>query len=126
MSEYKDYCDFETCMSLKELGYNGSSDFTYCKHCRVSDEIAEKHPGLSDSGYMDLIDEYDGLQRRLSSHHRPSGTIHVHGRSRLPGIQGKRLRIPAQPDVAKRLLRPNTPSGQRSPLEERLVRLCRQ
>lgn len=64
MSEYKDYCDFETCMSLKELGYNGSSDFTYCKHCRVSDEIAEKHPGLSDSGYMDLIDEYDGPYKR--------------------------------------------------------------
>ena len=56
----KDYCDYDTCVALKELGYNEGSVYTYCNHCRVSDEMLEKHPGLSDSGYMDLTDAYGG------------------------------------------------------------------
>lgn len=60
----KDYCDYETCVALKELGYNHSSEYTFCKHCRVSDEILEKYDGLSDSGYLDLVDEYGGPYKR--------------------------------------------------------------
>ena len=30
------------------------------KNIRFSDEILEKHPGLSDSGYMDLEKKYGG------------------------------------------------------------------
>ena len=58
--EIKDYCDFDTCLDLKALGYDKGCEYTYCNHCRVSDEILEKHPGLSDSGYQDLIDKYGG------------------------------------------------------------------
>lgn len=65
----KDYCDLDASMALKELGYNKGSDYTYCNHCRVSDEMLEKHPGLSDSGYMDLIDEYDGPYKREEVYH---------------------------------------------------------
>ena len=56
----KDYCDFDASMALKSLGYNQGSDYTYCNHCRVSNEMLEKHPGLTDSGYQDLIAEYGG------------------------------------------------------------------
>ena len=56
----KDYCDFDASMALKSLGYNQGSDYTYCNHCRVSNEMLEKHPGLTDSGYQDLITEYGG------------------------------------------------------------------
>lgn len=55
----KDYCDYDTCVALRELGYNEPSNYTYHKHCRVSNEILAKYPGLSDSGYQDLI--WDGL-----------------------------------------------------------------
>ena len=64
MLNYKDYCDYDTCVALKELGYNHSSEYTFCKHCRVSDEILEKYDGLSDSGYLDLVDEYGGPYKR--------------------------------------------------------------
>ena len=64
MLENKDYCDYETCVALRELGYNQSSEYTFCKHCRVSDEILEKYDGLSDSGYLDLVDEYGGPYKR--------------------------------------------------------------
>lgn len=59
MLDNKDYCDYDTCVALRELGYNEPSNYTYCKHCRVSNEILAKYPGLSDSGYQDLI--WDGL-----------------------------------------------------------------
>ena len=56
----KDFCDFDVCLAFKELGYNEGSNYTYWNHCRISDEMIEKHPGLSDSGYMDLTDAYGG------------------------------------------------------------------
>lgn len=64
MLNEKDYCNYETCVALKELGYNCSSDYTYVNNYRVRDEIYEKHPGLSDDGYLDLIDEYGGPYKR--------------------------------------------------------------
>ena len=63
------YCDVETCIALAELGYNNGCQYTWAHNCRVSDEILAKHPGLSDSGYMDLIDEYDGPYKREEVYH---------------------------------------------------------
>ena len=60
----KDYCDYETCVALKELGYNEESGYTWVKHYRVRDEILEKHSGLSDDGYLELTEEYGGSYRR--------------------------------------------------------------
>ena len=64
MMNKKDYCEYDACMALKELGYNKGSEYTYIDNYRVCDEILDKHPGLSDSGYMDLIDEYGGIYKR--------------------------------------------------------------
>ena len=55
MLNEKDYCDYDTCVALKELGYNEPSNWTWYKHLRVSDEILEKYPDLSEGGYQDLI-----------------------------------------------------------------------
>lgn len=63
------YCDVEMCIALAELGYNNGCEYTWTHNCRVSDEILAKHPGLSDSGYMDLIDEYDGPYKRVEVYH---------------------------------------------------------
>lgn len=56
----KNFCDYDTCMAFKEMGYNESSDYTYYNHYRVSNEMLEKHPGLSESEYQDLIIDYGG------------------------------------------------------------------
>lgn len=56
--------DYEVARDLAELGYNESCDYSYIKNTRVSDEICEKHPGLSDSGYMDLLVDYGGPYKR--------------------------------------------------------------
>lgn len=79
----KDYCDLDASMALKGLGYNKSSDYTYCYHCRVSDEMLEKHPGLSDSGYMDLIDEYGGPYKREEVYHTYIEPIKTFSRNSL-------------------------------------------
>ena len=55
MLTVKDYCDYDTCVALKELGYNEPSNWTWYKNLRVSDEILEKYPDLSEGGYQDLI-----------------------------------------------------------------------
>ena len=54
----KDYCDYDTCVALKELGYDKPSNWGWHKHIRVSNEILEKYPDLSEGGYQDLI--WDG------------------------------------------------------------------
>ena len=56
----KDFCSFGTSSFLKDAGYVDPTRYSYIKNTRVSDEIMEKHPGLSDDGYMDLIKEYGG------------------------------------------------------------------
>jgi hypothetical protein len=65
----KDYCNYNTCLALMQMGYNEPSKYTWVHNCRVSDEILAKHPGLSDSGYMDLIDEYGGPYKREELYH---------------------------------------------------------
>lgn len=69
MLNKKDYCNCDICISLQQMGYNEPSEYTWAHNCRVSDEILVKHPGLSDSGYMDLIDEYDGPYKREEVYH---------------------------------------------------------
>ena len=51
----QDFCSFGTSSFLKDAGYVDPTRYSYIKHTRVSDEIMEKHPGLSDDGYMDLL-----------------------------------------------------------------------
>lgn len=60
----KDFCSFGTSSFLKDAGYVDPTRYSYIKNTRVSDEIMEKHPGLSDDGYMDLIKEYGGTYDR--------------------------------------------------------------
>ena len=67
--ELKDYCNCDICIALQQMGYNEPSEYTWAHNCRVSDEILVKHPGLSDSGYMDLIDEYGGPYEREEVYH---------------------------------------------------------
>ena len=67
--ELTDYCNCDICIALQQMGYNEPSEYTWVHNCRVSDEILVKHPGLSDSGYMDLIDEYDGPYKREEVYH---------------------------------------------------------
>ena len=54
----KDYCDYDTCVVLRELGYDKPSNYGWHKHIRVSNEILGKYPDLSEGGYQDLI--WDG------------------------------------------------------------------
>lgn len=54
------FCDLETSKILKQIGYNEWATHVWQKHTRISDEIIEKHPGLSDCGYMDLEKKYGG------------------------------------------------------------------
>ena len=54
------YADLECAVLLKEKGFNWFCEYMYAKRTRVSDEIYQKHPGLSDDGYLDLTDEYGG------------------------------------------------------------------
>ena len=69
MLNKKDYCNCDICIALQQMGYNESSEYTWAHNCRVSDEILDKYPGLSDSGYMDLIDEYGGIYKREEVYH---------------------------------------------------------
>lgn len=54
------FCDFESSKILKEIGYDEWTTHVWKKNTRLSDEILEKHPGLSDCGYMDLEKKYGG------------------------------------------------------------------
>lgn len=58
------FCDYESCLGLKRLGYNDSSDYTYVNNYRVKDEIFGTYPGLSYNEYLELIDEYGGSYKR--------------------------------------------------------------
>lgn len=60
----EDFCSYGTSMCLKYAGYVDACRYSYIKNTRVSDEIMEKHPGLSDYGYMDLIKTYGGTYDR--------------------------------------------------------------
>lgn len=64
MFKKEDFCTQKTSMFLKDAGYNDMCRYTYCKNYRVRDEILEKHPGLSDDGYLDLTEEYGGPYKR--------------------------------------------------------------
>lgn len=64
MFKKEDFCAQSNCMLLKEVGFNDLCRYTYCKTYRVRDEIYEKHPGLSDDGYLDLTEEYGGSYKR--------------------------------------------------------------
>lgn len=57
MKANKNIVSLEVAKLLRDTGYNEYCHTTYCKVCRVSDEIMQKYPGLSDSGYRDL--EYE-------------------------------------------------------------------
>ena len=54
------FCDLESSKILKEIGYNEWTEHIWKKNTRISDEIIERHPGLSDCGYMDLEKKYGG------------------------------------------------------------------
>lgn len=54
------FCDLESSKILKEIGYDEWASYVWKKNTRFSDEILEKHPGLSDCGYMDLEKKYGG------------------------------------------------------------------
>ena len=54
------FCDLESSKILKEIGYDEWTTHVWKKNTRFSDEILEKHPGLSDCGYMDLEKKYGG------------------------------------------------------------------
>ena len=58
------FCDFESSKILKEIGYDEWASYVWKKNTRFSDEILEKHPGLSDCGYMDLEKKYGGLHSK--------------------------------------------------------------
>lgn len=58
------YASFEQSLILKEKGFNWLCDSGYYNNYRVRDEILTKYPGLSDSGYLDLLCEYGGKYTR--------------------------------------------------------------
>lgn len=55
-----DLCSLIASKNLKDLGFNVYCEYTFYNHYRVKDEIYEKHPGLSDDGYQDLLKKYGG------------------------------------------------------------------
>ena len=56
----KKFCQLSLAKQLKEKGFDLPCDYIYANHCRVKDEILEKYPGLSDSGYKELTIECGG------------------------------------------------------------------
>ena len=56
----KAFCDFESSKILKEIGYDEWTTHVWKKNTRFSDEILEKHPGLSYCRYMELEKKYGG------------------------------------------------------------------
>lgn len=54
----------EYCKMLRDLGFNEYCNVSWRNHIIVNPEIKEKHPGLSDDGYMDLCEEYGGPYKR--------------------------------------------------------------
>ena len=54
------FCDFESSKILKEIGYDEWASYVWKKNTRFSDEILEKHPGLSYCRYMELEKKYGG------------------------------------------------------------------
>lgn len=60
MTNFENLCDFDVSVDLKLKGFDDYCEYTYYNNYRVRDEIYEKHPGLSDCGYMDLTKRYDG------------------------------------------------------------------
>ncbi len=57
----EEYVDMEGSILLKEKGFDWPCRYMYAEYTRVADEIIDKHPGLSDDGYMDLLKEYGGV-----------------------------------------------------------------
>lgn len=56
--------NFEVSKKLKEKGFDEGCEYTYYNHYRVRDEILEKHQGLSDCGYIELLKENGGIYTR--------------------------------------------------------------
>lgn len=54
------FCDLESSKILKEIGYDEWATHVWKKNTRFSDEILEKHPGLSYCRYMELEKKYGG------------------------------------------------------------------
>ena len=54
------FCDLESSKILKEIGYDEWASYVWKKNTRFSDEILEKHPGLSYCRYMELEKKYGG------------------------------------------------------------------
>lgn len=61
MKNNKKYVSLELALLLKEKGFDLPCEYIYANHCRVKDEILEKYPGLSDSGYKELTIECGGV-----------------------------------------------------------------
>jgi len=61
---HETYTDIHLALELKEKGFDWPCRYMYADYTRVADEIIEKHPGLSDDGYMDLMKEYGGIYER--------------------------------------------------------------
>lgn len=65
----KAFCDLESSKILKEIGYDEWATHVWKRNTRFSNEIIEKHPGLSDCGYMDLEKKYGGPYTREELYH---------------------------------------------------------
>ncbi len=55
-----DYCDYETSLGLRDLGYNGFDNKVYCDWAVVKDSIIDKYGNLTDDGYYELTKECGG------------------------------------------------------------------
>jgi hypothetical protein len=49
---------------LRDLGFNEYCNVSWRYHTIVNPKIKEKHPGLSDDGYLELCEEYGGTYKR--------------------------------------------------------------
>ena len=56
----KNISNLELASLLKEDGYDETCDYGYANEYGLKESILQKHPGLSDCGYQDLLKKYGG------------------------------------------------------------------
>lgn len=55
---------FDLSVIIRDLGFEEECAESWYDNYRLKDEILQKHPGLSDDEYMELMDKYGGPYKR--------------------------------------------------------------